>query len=284
MSLEMQKRWTQALKQPCKAMLFDIDKNLADEDGSVNSAVISALSDLVSKKKIILGFVSGRPEKTLYGNTRIGKEIMIVVEEILKCIPSEFSNYIVIFPEHAGYGKNIGSGEVYEFGFQKLMEEFPIENLIEYLSKLNWYDHIEIKKTGISIWSKEIFRNKNDIENGVLDVKRWSVEKMNQQVKILNGANRTVDILFNEVNKVRSVLAVSQIFGIPPDQIATSDDQADIGQTGFDLTNKPLGFATNEFYSKYEHTNQIVTQFAFGKTQVEANLHIIQNLKFLPSF
>ncbi len=281
----MKKRWKTALKMPCRAILFDIDKNLSDESGNVSKAVIAKLAAIVAEKKSILGFVSGRPERTKPHFVREGREIMIVAEQVMSHIPKALHDRLMIFPEHAGYGKNLGTGEYYDFGFESWMKTFPLRELEKLLSQTDWFDHNEVKKTGIAIWVKNQFRNKSDIDAEVRKVVRWAHDAgLSNDIKIMNGANRTVDILLRSVNKKRAVSAIGELFKIPVGEIATSDDQADINQTGHDFVDIPLGFATNEFDPHYQETEQIVTSAAFGMTKTEANLHIMKNLLFVPAF
>jgi hydroxymethylpyrimidine pyrophosphatase-like HAD family hydrolase len=282
---EMKNRWKIARSLPCRAILFDIDHNLGDEKGHVSSLIIDELSKLITERRVIIGFVTGRPEIQVEGQPREGKEIMIVVDEITKKVPSHLYKYILIYPEHAGYGKNIGTQEVYDFGFNKLMKSFPLESLHNYIAQAQWFDRIQKKHTGISLWAKNEFQNKQSIEGGVEFIKKWAIlQKIENKIRILNGANRTVDILFKEVNKYRAITSLCDIFNMNENEIAASDDQADIGQTGFDLTNISLGFATNEFNPDFINTRQISTQLAFNKTKIEANIHLIKNLNFVPVF
>lgn len=283
--VKMKKRWKEAQLYPCKAFLFDIDHNLGDKKGHVSEFIINELVKLTVEKKIIVGFVSGRPEKVEENQMKEGKEIMVVVNEIIKRVPFELHKYIVIFPEHAGYGKNIGTDELYDFGFSKLMSNFPLESLKAYAMGLKWFSRIHKKYTGLSIWAKEECQNKSTIEEGILFIKEWAMKQnLGDKINILNGADRTVDILFKEVNKSRAVVTVSKIFNIQMDEIATSDDQASYGQTGYELTNKTLGFATNEFESEIINTKQVSTLLAFNKVKIEANLHLFNSLNFVSAY
>lgn len=116
-------------------------------------------------------------------------------------------------------------------------------------------------------------------------VKKWLVELgVEKNYKVLNGANRTVDILTNGVDKSKSIEKIAELFNIPMIEIACSDDQGQSDQTAFNFLNHPLGFATRDFEEDINSTYQISTDLAFNLKGVEANKYIINNLKFKPYF
>jgi hypothetical protein len=270
-------RYEEAKQLTVKFMLFDIDHNITTENNQVSDVIIIKLANLINLKRIGIGFVSGRPEENSNFN---GQDIITVVNKLLPLIDPCLLKNLIIFPEYAGYGVNIGTGKIYDYGFIKSFEknkEILLTNL--YNNKYSWLSYIEIKRTGLSLWVKPRLCYRNNLAQ-YIDTIDTLLENLDlrEEYVVINGAYRTVDILHNKVNKVRSREEIATIYKIPLESIATSDDQADHIEGGYLFTEHPLGFATGSFYKK--STKQIATKLSFNKIGIDANLKLINELHF----
>jgi len=274
-----QERFAHALKQTVRFFLFDIDHNLTDHTGAVPEYAIKRLANTMVDHGIGVGFVSGRPEvSSLEG----GPDIQQVVQSLLAQLPECLHRNIVVFPEYAGYGKHMSSGEVYDYGFLKLFEQHQEEILaLSQRVPAHLYDHLEVKKTGLSVWLKPESRCLSTMGPLVSEFSdRLEAQPLGEHFKVVNGANRTLDFLPQKVNKKNAIEQTARIFSIDSSEIASSDDQGQWQDAGFDFTNHALGFATVHHSSK--DCSQMATHLCFGKTGLNANMRLLELLKFHP--
>lgn len=272
-------RYKNAKKKPISFMLFDIDHNIVDEKSQLPSCIIQAIIKLINEKGIGIGFVSGRPEKAFNSS---GQDIISILDKILPFIDNTHYEKIMIFPEYAGYGFNVGTRKLYDYGFIETFQKHK-QILAEHVSEemFPWLDMVEYKSTGISLWVKQPICDENIIIKGLEDIKLL-LKKINLDkfYIAIDGAHRTIDILNKMVNKSRAIEEVEKIYKNLKGKIATSDDQADYNEGGYLFTNHPLGFATNSFYC--ESTMQISTKLVINEIGVRANMKLLEELFFQP--
>lgn len=272
-------RYKKAKQKPISFMLFDIDHNIVDSESQLPNYMIKEITRLINEKGIGIGFVSGRPRKASIPN---GQDINSILDKILPLIDCRQYTRIMIFPEYAGYGFNIGNEKLYDYGFVSSFEKHK-QSLIKDLKEKNyeWLDFIEYKCTSISLWIKPSLCNTNFILQRLDDInlllKHLNLDK---DYIAIDGAHRTIDILHRKVNKVRAIEEISKIYNIPTEKIATSDDQANYEEGGYLFTDHPLGFATDSFYN--ESSMQISTKLIFNEIGIGANMKLLQELSFQP--
>ncbi|WP_223068671.1 HAD family hydrolase [Paenibacillus caui] len=270
-------RYEKAKKKAVRFMLFDIDHNITDGQNQVPEYITHEIANLLNVKGVGIGFVSGRPEKALVPT---GKDIISVVDVILPLIDANQLEKVIIFPEYAGYGVNIGSKKLTDYGFIDTFGKHK-SALIKYLDdeRYPWVDFIEDKRTGISLWIKPHLRDLSLIIQYIQDMNSvLEILGLSKEYIVIDGAHRTIDVLHKKVNKVRAIQEVANIYGILPEEIATSDDQADSNEGGYLFTNHPLGFATDSYYK--ESSAQISTKLAFNETGIHANMKLLKELVF----
>lgn len=272
-------RYKNAKKKPVSFMLFDIDHNIVDKNGQLPPYMIQAITKLINEKGIGIGFVSGRPEKASIPN---GQDIISILDKILPFIDHTQYEKIMIFPEYAGYGLNIGTQKLYDYGFVSSFQRHK-QVLAKHISEeiYPWLDRVEYKSTGISLWIKQPICDENLILKSLQDInlllKKFNLDKF---YIAIDGAHRTIDILHKMVNKARAIEEIAKIYKNSIGKIATSDDQANYNEGGYLFTNHPLGFATDSFY--YESTIQISTKLVLNETGVNANMKLLEELFFQP--
>lgn len=272
-------RWDIAKQKRVRFMLFDIDHNITNSAGCVPEFMIKLLAKLVNEKKIGIGFVSGRPEKTSLGH---GQDIRSVLDDLVAHIHSHNLKNIMIFPEYAGYALNVGTKAKYSYGFISIFNKYKQQILNEWNKrKYDWCDLIEHKHTSFSFWIKEALRKPQCLlkfQNEMQEI--LSELKLDEIFVAINGANRTIDILSKNVNKALSITEIAKIYNISKHEIATSDDQAGKNEAGFLFTNHDLGFATKSFNE--ESSGQISTFLALGLTGIDAVALTLNTLNFEP--
>ena len=272
-------RYNNALENPVRFVLLDIDHNITDNNGAVPTSMYNILANLINNKNIGVGFVSGRPKNLTVPNSN---DIQTVVDRLLLETREELHKNIMVFPEHCGYGFSPYTDNEYDFGFIANFDN-SLDMLHSSISESGfvWLDFVETKKTSFALWIKPDYLDQKLMSSYVADVdnliKSANLDKI---FKSVNGANRTVDILQKNVDKSRSINEVAKIFNIKPEEVATFDDQAGFGDTGYLLTEHVMGFATKSYYP--DSKNQISTKLAIDLTGVDAVSEILTNLKFLP--
>ncbi|WP_108652662.1 HAD family hydrolase [Dongshaea marina] len=277
MARDHQQRLDEALSRPVKFFLFDIDHNLTDERGRVPESAIEKIAALVAEHGVGVGLVSGRPELSTLED---GPDITQVIRQLQQHLSEEQQQKLVIFPEYAGYGREVGSKRLHDYGFMGLFEK-SLPLLLEMIedNRDDQFDFLEIKKTSLSIWLKPPFHRRDTVDRQVESYRQaMSKIPLCSQLMVINGANRTIDILPRAVNKQRAIAETAAIYRISVDTIATSDDQGAKDDAGHAFTDHALGFATRDFDP--ESVRQISTRLCINQTGLEANLSLLERLQF----